>query len=253
MTNELITLPEAALATHASPRASSKYLFIPTTDIVEALAQEGWAVHSAVQTKSKAEDRKGYQRHMLTFRPVDPDNQIHVGDSIAELLLDQSHDTSRSYRFGGGVFRLICKNGMVVCETAFPGLRLSHKGSLAEIVAASLEVAKKLPELGTLVGRLKETHVNAMQRVDFAARAIAVRYGDKKPLEPADVLYVRREQDKAEDLWTLFNIVQENIMRGGQIGVLENGTIRRMQPITGLSSGIGVNERLWELAMEYAA
>jgi len=253
MSNALITLPEAALATHASPRASSKYLFIPTTDIVSALADEGWVVNSAVQTKSKSVDRMGYQRHMLRFRPVDPDNQIHVGDSIAELLLDQSHDTSRSYRFGGGVFRLVCGNGMVVCETAFPGLRLNHKGSLSDIIQASLEVARKLPELGALVSKLKQTHVNEMQRQDFAARAIAVRYGEKKPLEPRDILYVRREQDQAEDLWTLFNVVQENIMRGGQIGVLESGVIRRMQPITGLSSGIGVNERLWELAMEYAA
>ena len=54
MSNALITLPEAALATHASPRASSKYLFIPTTDIVSALADEGWVVNSAVQTKSKS-------------------------------------------------------------------------------------------------------------------------------------------------------------------------------------------------------
>lgn len=253
MAHELLTLPESALATHASPRASGKYLFIPTTDIVDALAGEGWVVSSAVQTKSKAEGRKGYQRHMLRFRPENQDNQIHVGDSIAELLLDQSHDTTRSYRFGGGVYRLVCGNGMVVCETAFPGIRINHKGTLSDIVQASLEVAHKLPELAEAVGKFRDTKVNDLIRADFAQRAIAVRYGDRKPLEPADILYIRRDQDHGDDLWTLFNVVQENIMRGGQIGILENGTMRRMKPITGMSSGIGVNEGLWSLAQEYVA
>lgn len=247
---ELVELPAPAMAEHASPRASKNYLFVPTTKIITELEGHGWSVSSAVATKSRAEGRAGYQKHMVRFRRNDG-NQITLGDSIAELLLINGHDTSTSYRFCGGVYRLVCGNGMIVAETEFPGIRVPHRGSLEEIVAASLSVAERLPQLAAVVSAMKKIVPGDMQRIDFAMKALGIRFGDKSPLLAADVLVPRRAEDTGKDLWTLFNVVQENIMRGGQMGVLQNGSVKQVAPIIGMQKGIGVNEGLWELATEY--
>jgi hypothetical protein len=53
------------------------------------------------------------------------------------------------------------------------------------------------------------------------------------------------------DLWTVFNRVQENMMRGGLEGLSANGRRIRTGGIRAMGSTVKVNTSLWELAESY--
>ena len=61
---------------------------------------------------------------------------------------------------------------------------------------------------------------------------------------------VRRPEDNSLDLWTTFNRVQENVMRGGQEGVRRavNGSRRRttVRPVNGIDSNVASQPRAVE-------
>ena len=249
MNMELLDLPRPATATgRCLTRTSEKYLFVPTEQIAQELMQHGWKVSSAVTTRTKSADRQGFQKHMVRFRPMDDGKQIRLGDSIAELLLVNSHDSTTSYQFRSGIFRMVCSNGMIVSEQEFPGVRVRHHGSLQEIIDASLEVASKLPTLAGIVNSMKAKALTNIQRMDFASAAIKLRHGADTIVTPDTLLRVQREADSATDLWTTFNVVQENIMRGGGIGQNKNGDFHRLRPVKGMDKNIAVNTGLWDLA-----
>jgi hypothetical protein len=250
-------MPETAVLSpfevdHASDKVSKNYLFIPTAKVIEVMADHGWALNSQAATKSKK--HAGYQKHMCRFRPMDPKNEIRVGDSIAELLAINSHNGSTSWRFSGGVWRIVCGNGLIVSELQFPGVVARHHGDLDSIIQASLEVADRLPMLVDQVNRLRAKQLTPLRAVEFARDAGHIRYDNKDVVDPKDLLHVRREEDAPTDLWTIFNRVQENLSRGGQVGqVGETGMFRRMRPMGGMDKTIAVNTALWDLAVEYAA
>jgi len=59
----------------------------------------------------------------------------------------------------------------------------------------------------------------------------------------------RRSEDAGSDLWSVFNVAQENIIRGGFVN---SNTRRQTREITNISRNVQLNENLWKLASAYA-
>lgn len=66
----------------------------------------------------------------------------------------------------------------------------------------------------------------------------------------------RRYDDKGNDIWTTFNVVQKKIMRGGLKGTTtgSNGRTRRTttRPVKALDRNIKMNQALWFLTEKQA-
>ena len=60
----------------------------------------------------------------------------------------------------------------------------------------------------------------------------------------------RREQDRCTDLWTVFNVVQENLMRGG---FSNSDTGRRARAVKNIDKTVTYNQGVWDLASKQAA
>jgi glycosyltransferase involved in cell wall biosynthesis len=79
---------------------------------------------------------------------------------------------------------------------------------------------------------------------------------EKATAEKLDVVYaVRRTADESNDLWSIFNRIQENILKGGKeiVGKLNSkGQRRRIVSIRGIDQEIRVNQELWLLAEQMA-
>lgn len=60
----------------------------------------------------------------------------------------------------------------------------------------------------------------------------------------------RRAADVRDDLWTVFNTVQENTIQGGLIGRTATGGRRKTRPVEGIDQNIKLNRALWTLAEE---
>jgi hypothetical protein len=92
----------------------------------------------------------------------------------------------------------------------------------------------------------------------FAEAALRLRFEDvsKAPISPRILLECRRTEDAGNDLWHVFNRLQEHLTCGGQRDWSrrrEDGRrFPRTRAISGLDRNIRLNRDLWNLAERVA-
>lgn len=239
----------------AAPQAgvSERYLFLPTSTIVNRMRQEGWAPVEVQQQAVRVEGRMGFQKHVIRFQRRD---QIaKPGEYTPELCLVNSHDRSSAYQIHGALYRFVCANGLMVSDSTIERVSIRHSGrETDEVIAASFSMLAQIPQLTERVNAFRARQLTPAEQHLFAERALQLRWEDLRfaPVRPEKILWPRRTEDTGADLWTVYNRVQENLLRGGQRDYFQrrdNGRrIGKSRPITGLDESIRVNKQLWELA-----
>lgn len=244
-------IPSAYAAKEHHAR-SEKYVHIPTHEVLETLRRAGWTPHNAVQARPKTADRYGYAKHMIRLRH----ESSYLGKyqpEIAEVVLINSHDGSSAYQLFAGLYRFLCSNGLVAGDT-FTNVRVPHKGNvLAEIADAVEMVNTEFPRMLQRVEQMKAFVLHKDEQLDFAVRALLARYGEEEsPLKPSQLLEARRSEPNEGSLWTTYNVVQENMIKGGLLGSKhdKNGRIvrRRSRSIKGINQNVALNRSLWSIA-----
>jgi hypothetical protein len=66
-----------------------------------------------------------------------------------------------------------------------------------------------------------------------------------------DILMPVRDEDNGDDLWTVFNVCQEKLIKGGFQSTGKNNKSRKQRSITSIKKDIEYNQQLWNLAMNY--
>ena len=236
-------------APHAS--RSERYSFVPTIAVLDALRSGGWVPVAAMQGRARDLSRIGVQRHVVRLRHPDMVARS-VGDLVPELVVVNSHDGTSSYQLHAGVFRLVCGNGMVVADTTFAKVAIPHFAvKPAEILEASYEVIEDVPQVVGAVESMRALPLSTEEQTIFAREAASLRWDDDKlPIDPAQLLTTRRREDRAADLWTTLNVVQENMIRGGLRGRTTTGKRQRTFGIKSAAEDTRINKALWRLADE---
>ena len=70
------------------------------------------------------------------------------------------------------------------------------------------------------------------------------------PITAEQLTEARRPEDLGHSLWTTFQRVQENAMRGGQTGRTVNDLRFRTREVASIDRGVSLNRALWVLAEE---
>ena len=254
--NEIEKSCPAALTQKQSSNLSHIYRFIPTTEVIDILAEQGWVPTQAVQMKTRSgyEGNMPYKKHMIRFRNSINDNSSKViGDTHPEIVLTNSHDGSSSFKFHVGLFRLVCSNGLVVADKTFDEFRVMHKGfQKNDVIKAITMATEKIPYVIENVQNMMSKELSKTQQYDFAKIAAEQRWGEDKMVDINQMLQVRRVEDSGDDLWSIFNRVQENMLQGGIITITpkSNGKVRRSKSraIRSIDQNLVVNKMLWTLS-----
>jgi hypothetical protein len=252
---QLRQLAPSIFSTAPRSDVSDRYGFASTIDIVEVLRAQDWHPVRAGQTFVKHQHNIGYAKHMLRFRKGSGINE--VGDCIAELVLNNSHDKSSSLSIRLGLFRLVCSNGLITPIGEMGGIRVRHGKRIVPAVLSKLpRLVNELPALGDQVDSFRAIGMSSAQRQDFAAQALALRYGPqwrmRSIIAPDQLLKCRRYDDDKDNLWTTYNVVQENLMRGGLRGFSRTGRRVRTRPIRSVNADLDLNIGLWRLTEKHA-
>ena len=103
--------------------------------------------------------------------------------------------------------------------------------------------------------------MNRDEKDIVAGAAHVLRFGDSEgetttPIKAEQLLFPRRHEDCADDLWTVWNVVQENAIKGGLRGVGHDdlGRPRRVKSraVSGIDQDIKLNKALWLLGERMA-
>lgn len=233
-------------AAHTS--RSQRYTYIPTIEVLNGLRKEGFQPFMACQTRCRDEGKREHTKHMMRLRHG---SQIHATEAN-EIVLLNSHDGTSAYQMLSGVFRFVCCNGTVWGDTQ-NDVRARHSGRVVDdVIEGAFRVLEDFERVDQSREGMQALTLQAGEQAAFAHAALALRYDSDTPapVTEAQVLQPRRMADKAGDLWTTFNRVQENLVRGGLDGRSTNGKRMRTRAVQGIDQNLKLNRALWVLAEE---
>ena len=252
--SELKMVMPQAFVTAPSSRVSSKYSFIPTSVILEDLNKLGWKIREVVNPKYKSTANQSHGKHMVRLFNEDIHITSGADKNFVEIALYNSSNGLSRFRMEVGIFRFVCENGMVVKSEDFGSINVRHSGYSFESLKASIdEMIAKLPELAGKINQFSAKELTTSEIQGLAKAAYDLRGGGRTPNaeELAEILKVRRPEDEGNNLWVVFNRVQEAVIRGGQYFVDARGRMREQKAIRNLDKSLKMNQELWALAESY--
>lgn len=243
----------AIFADAPDERTSSSYTFISTERVLDGLTHAGFVPVDVRQARTRKASVL-HARHLVRLRRRV--ETIQLKDSLPELLFLNAHDGSTAYQLRIGLYRVLCTNGLIVSVGAFPAFRVPHRGDVvSDVIAAALEMCERFGSVAEQVERMERTFLDDRQRLQFAERALLLRYDDavQSGMRPSQLLTVRREADVGDDLWRTYNVIQENLLRGGLTRRSASGRLMRSRRITAIREDVRLNGGLWDLATQALA
>ena len=246
--DEIAEVAPSIFALSAHESRSERYSYIPTSDVLDGLRKEGFQPFMVCQTRVRNDDKRAHTKHLVRLRHAD---QI-TGREANEIILLNSHDVCSSYQMIAGMFRFVCQNGMV-CGDTVGDIRVPHKGDvIGQVIEGAFKVLNSFEAATHQREEMAGLALTDGEQTAFARAALTLRYDDDKPapITEQQLLTPHRMEDRAPDLWTTFNRVQENMINGGLRGRNANGRATTTRAVTGIDQNIRLNRALWVLADE---
>lgn len=79
--------------------------------------------------------------------------------------------------------------------------------------------------------------------------ALTYRFGEvQQPVTATQILTPRRYEDRQDDLWTIYNRIQESLLKGGLSGRTAQGKRTHTRAINGIDGDVKLNRALWVMA-----
>ena len=209
---------------------SQRYAYIPTATVLTELRKEGFQPFMVTQTRTRHEDRRDYTKHMIRLRHA---SQINALGEANEIILLNSHDGTSSYQMLAGVLVFACHNGLVFGDMT-ADVRVPHKGDVAShVIEGAYEVLSGFERVDQSREAMRAISLDSGEAEVFARSALELKYDGSKPapITESQLLRPRRYEDRGSDLWSTFNRVQENLVKGGLDGRTANGRRQHTRPV----------------------
>ena len=244
-----------------NPDVSGKYLFVNTETIIDDLDKLGWKPVQAAQRKGRSGTSTIFSKHMVAFQ--NPEIMIKGkdgDDAFPRIIMTNSHDGMQAFKFSVGIFRLVCSNGLVVADEQFSDFKIKHKGyTFGELRKVVKQAVADLPNKVKVLNDMKNRILTQDENNKLALDAMLIRAGIEPGSEKAekfnyddetieDILDPTRDEDKGDNLWKVFNVVQEKITQGDFHAALKGAKVRKVRKIKSFEKDLVVNKKLFKLA-----
>jgi hypothetical protein len=262
-TERIQQLSPAVFATTKHDRLTSRYMPLHTSDLIPVMQDYGYSPVQAAQKKSRKLDVE-HSAHMLAFAKTDLAS-LNADDIRPEIILYNSHDGSSSVKLFAGAFRFICSNGIVAGD-GFQSRLYHNKSAMLGFEDMLRNTVANLPAMMERINALRSVQLSNAAAYEMAKRSVNTRwdmfdaqqkgvYAIEKTI--TDVLAVNRNEDNYTDAFTVFNRIQESVIRGKAFvkSITEatpHGSIRKARPVNSVKENIRINGELWNIAEELA-
>lgn len=234
------------------PPVSSKYAFLSTVDVIDAMADRGWDAVYAMQT---AHSPVGI--HEIQFESTElADMFPHAYGLVPRITFLNAHTgnfAARSYKL---IHRQVCSNGLVVQVTE--GYKKSpHLGKVSDRVNLMItDYIDSIKEVKDVVASAIGAPVHHKTAIAMVNKALTARQLDPQRVDHKEILSPKRDGDTDNNLWTVFNRIQESVIRGGFHINLANGDKPYQlvaEPISNPAKSAKINQALWSSMVDVLA
>lgn len=269
---------------------SERYGYVDSFAMIQGLLDKGFEITAASEARAKDESKKGFTKHMVRLRHAASyqalktgladareagkggfirDQQVAMSLGVsAEVVLTNSHDGTSAVTLHGGLLRAACFNGLIVADTLIESIHVTHsKRLVANVIDAAFSVAEQSSKTIEVVQSWSGLLLAPAEQLALAKAAHVARFADDEgnvttTVQPQRLLEARRSADSGSDLWTTFNRVQENVVKGGlndyrkskvdEAGKYHGPRALKTRPVKGIDGNVKLNKALWTLAEEMA-
>lgn len=254
LTKEVLQARVPSIFETSSYGMSEKYNKINTYSIIEGMQNNGFFPVLANQARTTKDEKKSFARHIVRFRHVH--DLETTSAQCPEIVLMNSHDGSSAYRMLYGIFRVVCANGMIVSDSMVSGINIRHSGRydiLGRVLTSAHDLAGKASIVNTAIESWKTRILSNEEKLRYAQGAFDQwKAGRDIKINPWSLLQARRYSDaKNDDLWTVFNNVQENFTKGGFRVQNANGHVRRATKLSAIDKDVKMNSLLWDYTAKF--
>lgn len=217
-------------------RIKTKEFYIPTLEVVEKLQDEGWQLSGVNEQRGK--NRKITNNYVQLQHPdFAIKNNKGKDEALASLTITNSCNGVQPMKLDLGVYRQVCSNGAIAFEQAAESEIIKHTeinyNNLDQFIAS---ISRKTSTVVNEFEKLKHTNLSVADMRRLANEAASLRYNNLEDFDIEDLLSVNRIEDEGNDLWTVFNRIQENLTAD----------------VSNLNEDIRLNKQLFALANQYA-
>jgi len=217
-------------------RIKQKEFYIPTLDVVTKLQDEGWKLSGVAEQRGK--NRKITNNYVQLQHPdFAVKNSKGKDEAFTSITLSNSCNGAKPLQMSLGLFRQVCTNGLVAFDQHAESQNIKHIAINARdldrfITPMNSKVNKLLAE----VNEMKHRGLSAEEIRKLAREAASLRYSNLDDINIDDLLTVNRVEDESNDLWTVFNRIQENLTHD----------------VKNMSEDIRINQQLFSLVENFA-
>lgn len=255
------TCPFAFMTNPSNPGVSDKYVQATTMDVVHDMAKLGWYPVIAKQCRNKKGSKGIRSFHMIalqnpTVKVLNANNEI---EGYPRIILTNSHDGFNSFKFMCGYYRIICSNGLIIADKEFANISIRHINyTFEELTKTVINILEKLPKQIEVLNNMQKTVLTEEEKNNLAVSAIKLRKGyneeDKVEISKEtinEILTPVRKEDSADNLYNIYNIIQERIIKGNFHYSEKQKKMRKMRMITSINKDLDINANLFNLASSY--
>ena len=260
-------VPSMFTASRCLATTKENYNSFNTSEFVEYMAQNGFypiaARQQRIQDKrdkytkqvilpSKDNPRQNFQKHAIVFRKMDV---ASTNGLYPQIYLVNSHDGGSSFQLYAGIFRVVCSNGLIVSDSDIDTIRLNHYKTMIDVKSAVKTLFDKFTLVFQNIERMQNVILTESQKLTLANFAASLRDNKNTKLASvSELLTVNREVDNGNDLWSVFNSIQENLLNGNVTikNELTNKT-RKAKAVNSIDATLRLNQALWHEVMAIAA
>ena len=217
-------------------RIKTKEFYIPTLDVIEKLQDEGWRISGVNEQRGKS--RKITNNYVQMQHPdFAIKNNRGKDEALASLTITNSCNGAQPMKLDLGVYRQVCSNGAIAFEQAADSEIIKHiqinYNNLDQFIS---NISRKTSTVVNEFEKLKHTNLSVADMRRLANEAAKLKYNNLDDIDIDDLLSINRIEDEGNDLWTVFNRIQENLTHD----------------VSNLNEDIRLNKQLFSLANQYA-
>ena len=242
-------IPSLDSGWRANQQIKSKPFMVESLDAVREFQRQGWNIAGALENRSK-KSRK-IDNHFIKMEHPDFKilNKKGQTEAVATMNIQNSCNGSKPMELDLGAYRLVCSNGMVA-HTSYSNATVSHseKGqyNLNEILC---DLGIRTQGVMDEFNKLKESELTPAEAIHMAGVAARIRFGSNVKFDVDQLLNSIRPEDEDNDVWTVFNRIQENLTQAHRITDREG---MMYGAVTDPSEDTRINKELFQLAHAYA-
>ena len=194
-------------------RIKQKEFYIPTIDVVQKLQKEGWMINGVDEQRNKKSRKITNNYVQMTHPDFAIKNKQGKDEAYSSITISNSCSGNQPLQMSLGAYRMVCSNGLVRFDEHAETEKIKH----IEINYRDLDrfvhsMNDKAQEVIAQLNTWKQQNLTAEQIKKFAYNAAKLRFNETdEDFNPDALLQVNRVEDEDNDVWTVFNRIQENL------------------------------------------